>query len=245
MLITECEVNVDGAITLKRQTRLSKHLQLFNENISLQMYISNIVPGFLSVFFWYLGEFFALLRSGVDLISFDLCIDHKDFISYWFLVWISNWILFLVAFFHTVFSNNDYRTEPRLLDLWVLTSSQGTWNYIYKYVITTWFFSRRNRGETAGHGYQQGTGQEGRWEMTVRTTDLQNNELLGIHVLKIFGVYCLLPLLVTDFCLDWGNFIYIHNVSGAPGYNLKYFVLYSSHLKCPSINRISLSIKLF
>lgn len=35
--------------------------------------------------------------------------------------------------------------------------------------------------------------------MTVKTTDLQNNEL---HVLKMFGFFCLLPLLVTDFCLD-------------------------------------------
>lgn len=52
---------------------------------------------------------------------------------------------------------------------------------------------------TAGHSCQQGTGQKGRWEMTVRTTDLRNNELHAIHVLKMFGVFCLLPLLVTDF----------------------------------------------
>lgn len=70
-------------------------------------------------------------------------------------------------------------------------------------------FAWGNQGATAGNSCQQSTGQEGRLEMTMRTTDLQNNELHAIHALKMFGVSCLLPHLVTDFCLDWGNFIHI------------------------------------
>lgn len=98
---------------------------------------------------------------------------------------------------------------------------------------------------TSGHSRRQDTGQQGRWKITLRTADLQNNELHTIHVVKMI-FFCLLFLFVTDFCWDWGNFIYFCNVNGTPGYNLiKYLVLYSSPLKWmslsgPSINKISL-----